>query len=343
MSTPARPPSPARGRAVIIGDLNGADDALVSILRGTRLCDARLRWTGGKSELVQLGDIFNRGGGARVALELLLRLRREARAAGGKVTIVLGNHEVLTVLRNEAYCTEDEYLSFATAQERREWPTRVRRALRRIARDHPRRGPVPPIGPRLDVWKTEHAPGRVAMRCALGPRGRLGRALRAFSNRASRLPISSAPTPAILPAEAPTPPSMALNDRHRHLGLEPNAPKIFFARALPPAVCSFSGPPFDGGPPPGEPPSVGPDKPKEPPSANFRFSQSLGRFPLRGPLPHRVGVPATQPHKSGFSPLGNWCNVPRKQIISWLSHLIRVAGRMSSSLFGMPLKSYTRH
>src|SRR5262245_23484081 len=140
----------------------------------------RGRWVGGRAELVQVGDLFNRGGGARRAFELLLRLRSEAAAAGGRVTILLGNHEVMIALRNEAYCTEDEYLSFATTRERRAWPVRVRRALRRILRDHPPRGPIPPLGPRLDAWKVLHAPGRASMRRALGPRGRLGRAIRAL-------------------------------------------------------------------------------------------------------------------------------------------------------------------
>jgi hypothetical protein len=167
-------------RIVAIGDLNGADDALLSILRGTRLVDARGRWCGGTSELIQLGDIFNRGGGARRALELLLALRPQAVAAGGRVTVLLGNHEVLTTLRNEAYCTEDEYLSFATASERRGWPLRVRRAMRRILRDHPPRGPVAPLAPRLEAWRVLHVPGRTALRRALAPRARLGRAIRAL-------------------------------------------------------------------------------------------------------------------------------------------------------------------
>src|SRR6187402_717141 len=102
-------------RLVAIGDLNAAYDALVDILRGTGLVDQRLSWAGGQAELVQLGDLFNRGEGAVVALRLLLRLQRQAKRVGGKVTILLGNHEVMTALGHEGYCTEGEYLSFASA------------------------------------------------------------------------------------------------------------------------------------------------------------------------------------------------------------------------------------
>jgi len=164
---------------IAIGDLNGADDVLVELLRGTGLVNKKLEWSGKRDELVQMGDLFNRGGGAARALRLLLKLQRQARRAGGKVTILLGNHEVMTALRNEAYCTEDEYLSFASAALRRAWPARVRRAMWRIIGERPG-GVVLPIEPRLEAWKIEHVPGRVELRRALGPRGTLGRALRSL-------------------------------------------------------------------------------------------------------------------------------------------------------------------
>lgn len=166
-------------RIVVVGDLNGAYEVLVEILQGTGLVNRRLDWSGGRDELVQVGDLFNRGGGASLALKLLLRLRRQALRAGGRVTVLLGNHEVMTALGHEGYCTEDEYLSFATAAERRAWPLRVQRAMRRLLRQR-RQGVVLPIEPRLEAWKIEHVPGRRALRRALGPRGVLGKALRAL-------------------------------------------------------------------------------------------------------------------------------------------------------------------
>ncbi|HEX2871278.1 MAG TPA: metallophosphoesterase [Polyangiaceae bacterium] len=166
-------------RIVVIGDLNAAYDALVEILRGTKLVNRKLEWIGGRAELVQVGDLFNRGGGAAQALTLLLRLRRQARSSGGHVTVLLGNHEAMTALRHEGYCTEGEYLAFATAAERRAWPARIQRALRRLARQRPH-GVVLPLEPRLEAWKIEHVPGRTALRRALGPRGKLGKALRSL-------------------------------------------------------------------------------------------------------------------------------------------------------------------
>jgi calcineurin-like phosphoesterase family protein len=171
--------SSATGRVIAIGDLNAAYDVLLEILRGTGLVNRKLEWSGKRDELVQMGDLFNRGSGAAQALRLLLKLRGQARKAGGRVTILLGNHEVMTALRHEGYCTEGEYLAFASAAERRAWPARVQRAMWRLIRQRPN-GVVLPIEPRLEAWKIEHVPGRTELRRALGPRGTLGRALRAL-------------------------------------------------------------------------------------------------------------------------------------------------------------------
>jgi len=169
----------AGAKIVVIGDLNGACDVLVDILRGTKLVNRKLNWCGGRVELVQMGDLFNRGDGALQALQLLLRLQRQARKVGGKVTVILGNHEVMSALGHEGYCTEGEYLSFATAKERRAWPARVERAMKRLVRQRPQ-GILLPIAPRLEAWKVGHAPGRAALRKELGPQGKIGRALRAL-------------------------------------------------------------------------------------------------------------------------------------------------------------------
>jgi hypothetical protein len=170
----------ARDRIVVVGDLNGARDVLDDILRRTRLVDGASGWIGGRAQLVQIGDIFNRGGGARSAFEWLLSLRRQATRVGGRVTLLLGNHEAMTALGHEAYCTAEEYLSFASIAQREAWPARVDRATMRIIKEHPPGGPIPPFEPRLEAWKIAKVPGRAEMRRQIGPAGRLGRALRAL-------------------------------------------------------------------------------------------------------------------------------------------------------------------
>jgi hypothetical protein len=167
-------------RIVAIGDLNGAADALDAILYGTGLVDVRGRWVGARARLVQLGDVLNRGTDARRALLRLRSLARQAREAGGRVDVLLGNHEVMTALGNESYCTIEEYLSFAPVRAQRAWPGRAMAQMRKLFRDHPPGGPILPLRPRLDAWALDVVPGRRELRRALGPRGSLGRMIRSL-------------------------------------------------------------------------------------------------------------------------------------------------------------------
>mgnify|MGYP003575466248 CR=1 FL=1 len=167
-----------RQKFVAIGDLNAADDVLVDILRGTKLVNKVNRWSGGKTHLVQIGDLWNRGPGARKATELLLQLQPEAEAAGGKVSILLGNHEVMTALGVEAYCTTEEYLAFASLQARERWPKRVHKAMMKIYRSTKKGDIVPPLAPRVELWMMENVPGKKALRRALSHSGKLGKAIR---------------------------------------------------------------------------------------------------------------------------------------------------------------------
>ena len=102
-------------RVVAIGDIHGAYDRLTEILRATGLVDAELQWTGGKTHLVQLGDVVDRGPDSRKALDLLPRLAGQAVRAGGRVHQLLGNHEVMRMLGDMRYVTPGEYQAFATA------------------------------------------------------------------------------------------------------------------------------------------------------------------------------------------------------------------------------------
>ncbi|HJS58221.1 MAG TPA: metallophosphoesterase, partial [Vicinamibacteria bacterium] len=65
-------------RVVAVGDVHGAYDNLVAVLRMAGLIDAEDHWSGGRARLVQTGDVLDRGPDSRKALELLMRLEKEA-------------------------------------------------------------------------------------------------------------------------------------------------------------------------------------------------------------------------------------------------------------------------
>src|SRR4051812_42773495 len=101
-------------RVVAVGDVHGAADRFLEILKAAELVDDKGRWSGGKAHLVQLGDVVDRGGDSRTALDLLRRLEGEADRAGGAVHALLGNHEIARMLGDTRYVAPGEYAAFAT-------------------------------------------------------------------------------------------------------------------------------------------------------------------------------------------------------------------------------------
>lgn len=82
---------------IVLGDLHGRRDLLVKALLDLGLIDKSLSWIGGARRLVQVGDVVDRGPEPLAALDLLMRLQAEARAAGGEITCLVGNHELLAL------------------------------------------------------------------------------------------------------------------------------------------------------------------------------------------------------------------------------------------------------
>ena len=101
-------------RIVAVGDVHGAYDRLLEILRAAEVIDDKSRWTGGRTHLVQLGDVLDRGANSRQALEFLRRLGRDAERAGGRVHQLLGNHEVMRLMGYYQYVVPGEYDAFTT-------------------------------------------------------------------------------------------------------------------------------------------------------------------------------------------------------------------------------------
>jgi hypothetical protein len=99
-------------RVVAIGDVHGDYDQLVSLLGVARLIDAQGKWIGEKTHLVQTGDLLDRGPDSRKAMDLLMRLEDEARAAGGAVHCLIGNHEAMNITGDLRYVSEGEYAAF---------------------------------------------------------------------------------------------------------------------------------------------------------------------------------------------------------------------------------------
>lgn len=90
-------------RIFAVSDIHGEYDALVRLLVNTGIVGEDLSWVWGEGHLVILGDVFDRGGRVTECLWLIHRLEREARAVGGRVHYLLGNHEVMALQRDLRY------------------------------------------------------------------------------------------------------------------------------------------------------------------------------------------------------------------------------------------------
>ncbi len=84
---------PAPSRIVAVGDVHGDIAGLSCILIDRQLIDKKGRWTGKDAHLVLNGDLAG-GRNARLLLQFIIRLENEAKAAGGAVHPLLGNHDI---------------------------------------------------------------------------------------------------------------------------------------------------------------------------------------------------------------------------------------------------------
>lgn len=103
----------AAPRTVANADVHGAWNEYVRLLEDAGIVDAQLAWRGGDTQYLQLGDLLDRGPDSRKVLDLLMRLEREAPAAGGRVTVLLGNHELMNLTGDLRYVSKEEFASFA--------------------------------------------------------------------------------------------------------------------------------------------------------------------------------------------------------------------------------------
>ncbi len=106
-------------RIVAIGDIHGAYDNFVAVLKNAKLVDDKLRWTGGKTHLVQTGDIVDRGPHSRKAMELLMKLQDKAEDNGGRVHVLIGNHEAMNVVGIIDLVSAEEFESYAVRDSAR--------------------------------------------------------------------------------------------------------------------------------------------------------------------------------------------------------------------------------
>jgi hypothetical protein len=173
-------PAAGASRLVAIGDIHGAYGPLVEILEAAGLIDQKLAWSGGDATLVQLGDFTDRGPRVRAVMDLLMRLQGEAPDAGGRVVVLLGNHEALNLVGELRDVSQPALLEFSTETDESEREEEYRAAVKSARLRARLTGAPRPVfdDAARASWMRAHPPGTLAYLRSLLPDGRYGKWLR---------------------------------------------------------------------------------------------------------------------------------------------------------------------
>ncbi len=99
-------------RVVAISDVHGAYDDMVATLQQSDVLDEERSWSGGETHLVLTGDMLDRGADSRRVMDLMMRIEAEALKTGGRVHVLLGNHEIMNLIGDLRYVADGEYAAF---------------------------------------------------------------------------------------------------------------------------------------------------------------------------------------------------------------------------------------
>jgi hypothetical protein len=83
-----------------ISDIHGQYDTFITLLKNNAIIDKDGQWNFGNGHFVVAGDIFDRGPQVTEVLWFLYDLEKQAEKEGGKLHVLLGNHDVMVLNGN---------------------------------------------------------------------------------------------------------------------------------------------------------------------------------------------------------------------------------------------------
>ena len=168
-------------RVIAVGDVHGDYDQLVAVLQSAGVIDQEGKWIGGKTHLVQTGDMLDRGPDSRKVMDLLMRLEGEASKTGGRVHVLIGNHEGMNVYGDWRYVSAEEYASYTDRDSRKRLEEHYQRHQQRL-----KESPPPEGVPKFDEafrrkWESQYPLGYIERRDAFEPSGKYGKWIRSLN------------------------------------------------------------------------------------------------------------------------------------------------------------------
>jgi hypothetical protein len=98
----------------VLGDTHGEFETTLKTLRHAKLIDDHKNWIGGRKQLVFIGDLVDRGEDVLPLLWFVYQLEQDAARAGGRVHVLLGNHETMVWMDDLRYVQPKEMKLAAT-------------------------------------------------------------------------------------------------------------------------------------------------------------------------------------------------------------------------------------
>ncbi len=168
-------PPPQPTRIVAVGDLHGDFSVWRDIAGAAGIVDLSGHWSGGRTVLVQVGDMVDRGPDSLEIVRDLMRLQKEAATAGGKVVVLTGNHEAMNVTGDLRYTTPGEFAAFATRGSAELRDRLYQSKKQEIEASFRAKDPSMSAAAIHEAWLKQTPLGWVEQRLAWAPDGEVGR------------------------------------------------------------------------------------------------------------------------------------------------------------------------
>jgi hypothetical protein len=155
-------------RIVAVGDIHGDFDNYMATLKSAGLVDKKGKWAGGKTHLVQVGDLPDRGPDTLEIIDHVRSLTKQAKRKGGRVHSLIGNHEAMNVMGDLRYVHPGEYEAFVVRKSAALRDRYYQLSMERIKKNEPEVFAALPEDYR-DQWNKEHPLGWLEHRQAWDP------------------------------------------------------------------------------------------------------------------------------------------------------------------------------
>lgn len=99
-------------KLMVLSDIEGNFSAVRKLLQAQKIIDEDFKWKFDNGHLVLIGDFFDRGEQVTEVLWLIYSLEEKAKANGGYVHFILGNHEIMNMSNDLRYLNK-KYLDNA--------------------------------------------------------------------------------------------------------------------------------------------------------------------------------------------------------------------------------------